>query len=98
MNVVSAWIAGVGLLIAFSTFLASVIYRSGHISARVEELEKWRSGMRADMHEISDKMGQVAIELRELYTLFQERTSRRKNDHYDDGRSPKYIRTPEPKP
>ncbi len=75
-----AWIAGISLLLTFSIFLANVIYRVGHISARVEELEKWRSNMRSDMHEISDKMETISSELQRLYTLVDERTERRLKD------------------
>ena len=71
---VMAWIAGVSVLIVFSTFLSSVIYRSGHLSARVEELEKWRLSMRADMHEISTQMTLVVTEIKGLHTLVEERT------------------------
>ena len=74
---VATWITGIGVLIVFSTFLASVIYRSGHLSARVEELEKWRQSMRADMHEISEKMTLVATEVQGLHTLISERTDPR---------------------
>ena len=89
MSIVSAWIAGVGLLIAFSTFLATVIYRSGHIAARVEELEQWRVNMRVDMHEISDQMGKVALAVHGLTTLIEERTDRRYRwaDRPDDPRT-----------
>lgn len=89
MNVVSAWIAGVGLLIAFSTFLATVIYRGGHVAARVEELEKWRENMRGDMHEISEQMTKVAVAVHGLTTLIEERTDRRYRwaDRPDDPRT-----------
>lgn len=74
---VATWISGIGLLVVFSTFLAAIIYRSGHLSARVEELEKWRSGMRADMHEISEKITNIATAVHGLHTLIAERTDPR---------------------
>ena len=44
----------IGILLTFAIFMANVIYRTGHLSARVEELERWRIDIRKDMHEISD--------------------------------------------
>lgn len=73
----SAWIAAIGLLITFSTLLGNVLYRSGHLAARVEELEKWRSNLRNDMHEISDQLLRVNSQLSSLFTLVDERTERR---------------------
>ena len=49
----------------------------GQIAARVESLEKWRADLRHDMHEISEKMGEITEELRRLHTLVEERTERR---------------------
>ncbi len=72
------WIAGIGLLITFSTFLATVIYRSGHLSARVEELERWRGNLRLDMHEISEKLEGLTAAVHGLQTLIEERTERRR--------------------
>lgn len=85
---VMAWIAGVSVLVVFSTFLSSVIYRSGHISARVEELEKWRLNMRVDMHEISTQMTEVVTEIKGLHTLIEERTSPRWSARDLDRRTP----------
>lgn len=70
------WTA-VGVLLTFSIFLANVIYKTGHLSARVEELERWRTDVRKDMHEISDRLEEVGTELRRLTTLIEERTERR---------------------
>jgi len=69
--------AGIGVLLTFSIFLANVIYRTGHLSARVEELERWRLTVRQDMHEISDILTNMTSELHRLATLIEERTERR---------------------
>jgi hypothetical protein len=66
-----------GILLTLAIFLANVIFRTGHLSARVEELEKWRINMRQDMHEISDNLIEVKSGLKELKTLIEERTERR---------------------
>jgi len=67
----------IGILLTFAIFMANVIYRTGHLSARVEELERWRIDIRKDMHEISDKLEDVTTALRHLTTLIEERTDRR---------------------
>lgn len=71
-----SWTA-VGVILTFSVFLANVIYKTGHLSARVEELERWRSDVRKDLHEVSDKLEDVGNELHRLSTLIEERTDRR---------------------
>lgn len=77
----SIWIAGIAVLITFSTFLANVIFRSGHVTGaletRVSALEAWRGTIRFDMHEISDKMEALVVEMKALHTLIEERTERR---------------------
>lgn len=45
--------------LALVIFFAGVVYRMGHISARVEELERWRANMRQDMHEVSEKIEEI---------------------------------------
>ena len=70
------WTA-VGILLTFSIFLANVIYRAGVLSARVDELERWRPDVRKDLHEVSDKLETVSNELHRLATLIEERTERR---------------------
>ncbi len=47
---------------------------------RVTALETWRTTMRDDMHEISDKWGQVIEQMATLTTLVRERTDRRYTD------------------
>lgn len=69
--------AALGVLLSFSVFLSTVIFRMGHLSARVEALEKWRWTMRDDMREISDILTHMKAEFERLSTLIEERTERR---------------------
>lgn len=69
--------AVIGSVVTLGIFLAGVIYKMGHHAARLESLEGWRSNIRTDMHEISDKLGDVQEQLAKLTTLIQERTERR---------------------
>ena len=70
------WTA-IGILLTFSIFLANIIYRAGTLSARVDELERWRTDVRRDLHEVSDKLEAVRNEVHRLATLIEERTERR---------------------
>jgi hypothetical protein len=74
---VAVWVAIFSILVTFSIFLANVIYRTGHLSARVEALEVWRANVRNDMHEISDKLEVIVTDISKLTTLVDERTNRR---------------------
>ena len=69
--------AAVGVLLTFSIFLANVIYKTGHLSARVEELERWRGTIRQDMHEISEVLTELSKKISALTILIEERTERR---------------------
>jgi len=51
----------------------------GDIPARVEELERWRGDIRKDMHEVSDALASVGLELKRLGTLIEERTRQRRH-------------------
>jgi hypothetical protein len=73
----STSVAILGIILTFAYFLSNVIFRTGHVSARVEELEKWRGTIRDDMHEISDQMSLMNQSMRELKTLIEERTEKR---------------------
>lgn len=74
----SAWAGAlIGAMTTLAIFMAGVVFRMGHQSARIEELEKWRASIRADMHEISDKLGVVGQELKRLGVIIEERTSKR---------------------
>ncbi len=70
----------IGILLTLAIFIANVIYRTGHLSARVEEIERWRVNIRQDMHEISEKIEIMSVDLRRLATVIEERTQRR-TDH-----------------
>lgn len=70
------WTA-IGVLLTFSMFLANVIYKMGHLSARLEAIESWRIDVRKDLHEVSNKMENITISLNKLTTLIEERTERR---------------------
>lgn len=71
------WVAMGGLALTMLLAYGSLAYRLGHGSARVEELEKWRGNMRADMHEISEQLGEITSTIQGLVTLVDERTERR---------------------
>ena len=71
-------VAILGIILTFAYFLSNVIFKTGHISARVEELEKWRGSIRDDMHEISDRIAVMNESLKQLTTLIEERTEKRR--------------------
>lgn len=73
-------LALVGAVVTLGIFVATVIFRMGHQSARIDELEKWRNSIRLDMHEISDKLSTVGEELKRLATLIEERTTRHRHE------------------
>jgi uncharacterized protein (UPF0335 family) len=73
----------VGSMVTLTLSLGAAIFRMGHHSARIEELEKWRATIRLDMHEISTQLGLVGQELKRLATLIEERTHRHRDE---DGR------------
>ena len=75
--------AVVGILLTFALFLAGVIYKLGHMAARVEELERWRGRMLATMHEVSESINSMTLELKKLSTLIEERTDRRLEQRED---------------
>lgn len=67
----------IGATVTLALFVLGISFRMGHVTARVEELEKWRSGIRMDMHEISDKLEKLFNEMASIKTLIDERTERR---------------------
>lgn len=69
--------AALGVILTFSVFLSTVIFRMGQMHSRLEALEKWRWTMRDDMHEISDILTNIKAELNKLAVLIEERTERR---------------------
>jgi peptidoglycan hydrolase CwlO-like protein len=70
-------LALIGSLLTLTIFLLGTAFKLGHVAARVEELEKWRTGIRADMHEISDKIDKLGNQITSLTTMLEERTERR---------------------
>jgi hypothetical protein len=73
----------VGAVVTIGIFVTGVIFRMGHQTARIEQLEKWRDSIRLDMHEISDKLSIVGEELKRLGTLIEERTHRVRHSDQD---------------
>lgn len=70
-------LAILSVVLTFSIFLATVIFHTGKLTARVEQLEAWRGSIRQDMHEISETLGTISQEIKTLTTLIDERTERR---------------------
>jgi len=61
------------------TVIVAVIKLSqwtGNINNRIESLENWRSNIRGDMHEISDKMDDLSKRITTIVTIVDERTAR----------------------
>lgn len=78
MNIpLMAWIAIASIGVTVSIFISQLIFKTGHLTARVEALEKWRGSMRDDMHEVSDKIDGLKTDVQKLATLIEERTDRR---------------------
>jgi hypothetical protein len=77
---VNVLLALAGALVSLMMFVGTLVFRMGQQSARTEarvtELERWRGSIRTDMHEISDSLELVRIELQRLATMIEERTSR----------------------
>lgn len=76
-DTVSVMVGIVMLLLAVGVQLATVTFKSGQNDARLKELERWRTDMRKDMHEISDRLQTISIQLSGVVTLIEERTDRR---------------------
>jgi hypothetical protein len=66
-----------GVILGFANSLRNLSFKSGHLNARVEELEKWRSSIRGDMHEVSEELKALTMEVQKLATIIEERTDRR---------------------
>lgn len=71
-----ATFAIIGILLTIATLVANVTYRSGHLSARVEELERWRKDLRGDMHEISERIDEMSRAVTHLAAVIEERTEK----------------------
>ena len=66
----SLWIAGIGLLITFTTLIGNLLFKAGTLTARVDTIEK-------EMGSLTGKMSEVILSTGELKTLVEERTDRR---------------------
>lgn len=66
-----------GITVTVLIAVIAIFVRAGHIVARVEELERWRGTIRADMHEISDVLDRLGKQITRIETLLLERTERR---------------------
>jgi len=64
-------------VITIVLFFAGVIYGMGKHSSRLESLETWRVNVRNDMHEISEKLGELLTKVDKVTVLVEERTERR---------------------
>jgi hypothetical protein len=70
-------VALMGISVPLVIAVIHAAFKIGALSARVVSLETWRTGMRNDMHEVSDKLTDVVTKLEGLKTLVEERTERR---------------------
>lgn len=86
LAIVGAIVAVLTLVITVGVMVSNVNYRSGQNDARLVALELWRTDMRKDMHEISDKLQTISVQLSGLATLLQERTERRAMPRITDPR------------
>ncbi len=66
----------IGATVTLAIFLSGVIFKMGQHSARLESLEEWRSNIRLDMHEISDELKAISIQITRLAAI----VDRRKNE------------------
>lgn len=60
-------------------------FRAGKLDSRVESLETWRGTIRNDMHEISDQIAGLSIQVANVETLIRERTDRRNMPREQEG-------------
>ncbi len=70
----------VGSVVTIGLFLIGVTFRMGHHSARIEQLEQWRSSIRVDMHEISEQIIDIGRKLATITAMLEERTDRRTHE------------------
>jgi hypothetical protein len=64
-------------IITLAIALGKIIFDAGRSSARLDSLEEWRTNVRSDMHEISDKITNVETGITAIKTMLDERTERR---------------------
>lgn len=73
-------IYGPTILTVMATLMIAVLglaFRAGKLDSRVEALEIWRGTIRNDMHEISDQIAGLSIQVANVEILIRERTDRR---------------------
>lgn len=73
-------IYGPTILTVMATLMIAVLglaFRAGKLDSRVESLEVWRGTIRTDMHEISDQITGLSLQVANVETLIRERTDRR---------------------
>lgn len=73
-------IYGPAILTVMATLMIAVFglaFRAGKLDSRVEALEVWRGTIRNDMHEISDQISALSIQVANVEILIRERTDRR---------------------
>ena len=81
MNYISALI---GVSVTILLAVLGLFFRTGHLVARIEALERWRMTMRDDMHEVSDEITKTCRLVDTLHTLICERTERRRSKCEDE--------------
>jgi hypothetical protein len=67
----------VGSTITLAMFLSGVIFKMGQHSARLESLETWRTNIRLDMHEISDKLEEISMQVARITVMLDRRKTDR---------------------
>ncbi len=65
-------------IVTLAIALGKIIFDSGRASSRLDSLEEWRTNVRTDMHEISDKITNIENGITAIKTMLDERTERRK--------------------
>jgi hypothetical protein len=64
-------------IITLAIALGKIIYESGKQASRLDSLELWRTNVRGDMHEISNKIASIETGITGIKTIIEERTERR---------------------
>lgn len=68
----------IGSTVTLAIFLSGVIFKMGQHSARLESLETWRTNIRLDMHEISDKLQEISTQVTTITVMLDRRHAERK--------------------
>jgi hypothetical protein len=67
----------IGSILTLTIFVFGLVFKAGQLSNKVEQLETWRANIRVDMHEISEELGKLTVEIGKLGTMIEEKTDRR---------------------